>query len=100
MTRSVEQNEKMWAMLTDISAQIPWLVNGQMTMLSKEDWKDILSASLFKGLRLAYSTDGDAFVLLGRRTKDFSIADMSQFIEFIYAFGADRGVKWSEVYEH
>jgi len=99
MIRSSEQNEKMWAMLTDISTQIPWLVNGEMTMLSKEDWKDILSASLFKGLRLAYSTDGDAFVLLGRRTKDFSVGDMAQFIEFIYAFGADRCVKWSEGYD-
>ncbi len=42
--RTLPQNARMWAMLTDLSNQLPWPVDGEMQWLSKEDWKVIISA--------------------------------------------------------
>ncbi len=86
----------MWAMLADISAQIPWIVNHNLVMIPSHDWKDVLSACFRKDVRLAESVDGDGFVLLGARTSKMSPKQMSDFIEFMYAFGASRNVKWAE----
>jgi hypothetical protein len=86
----------MWAMLGDIAKQIPWMVNFQLRLLSPEDWKTVLSACFKQETRLASTIDGDGFVLLGARTSRMTPRQMSEFIEFIYAFGASRGVKWTE----
>lgn len=41
MTRSLDQNAKMWAVLDDISKQVDWYGR----KLSSEDWKHVLTAS-------------------------------------------------------
>ena len=43
-TRSLEQNKRLWAMLTDISNQVDWY--GQK--LTPEEWKDCFTAALKK----------------------------------------------------
>lgn len=88
-TRTLQQNAKMWAMLTDISKQVEWLVDGKFQKLSPEDWKDILSAGLKKHQRVAQGIFG-GFVMLGERTSKMSIAEMSDVIELCYMFGAER----------
>ncbi|MDE1907266.1 MAG: recombination protein NinB, partial [Rhodospirillales bacterium] len=90
-TRSLEANAKMWAMLTDISSQVEWY--GQR--LCKEDFKTILTASLRKQ-RAVPGIDIGTFVILGDRTSEMTKAEMSELIELAYAFGAERGVVWSE----
>lgn len=94
-TRSLKQNKRMWAMLTDISRQIPWVVNDRVVMMTPEDWKDLLSASLTHELRVARGIDG-GMVLLGVRTSRMTVAQMSNLIELMFAFGNPRGVKWSD----
>ncbi len=94
-TRSLEQNDKMWAVLTDIAQQVPWPVDGSMQFISPEDWKHILSAGLKRHQRVAQGVDG-GFVILGQRTSQMSIGEMSELIELAHAFGAERGVVWSE----
>jgi len=94
-TRNLEQNAKMWAMLTDIAQQVSWVVDGKHTKLSKEDWKEITTAGLTKTQRVAQGIDG-GFVMLGSHTSTMSIKAMSELIEFMYWFGAEKGVKWSE----
>lgn len=93
--RSLEQNDKMWAMLTDISKQVPWLVDGQMRMLDPEDWKQIISAGLSASTRVAPGIEG-GFVILGKRTSKFTIKQMIEMIELIQFFGDSKEVKWSE----
>ena len=63
-----------------------------MTKMDPDDWKDVLSAA-FKGenVRLAMGLNG-GIVLLGQRTSKFSKAEFSDWIEFLYATAADRGV--------
>jgi hypothetical protein len=94
-TRSLEQNDKMWAVLTDISRQVQWAVDGAMQFVEPEDWKHILSAGLKRHQRVAQGVDG-GFVILGQRTSQMSIGEMCELIELAQAFGAEHGVVWSE----
>jgi len=88
--RSLDQNSKLWPMLTDISDQVEW--TGRL--LTKEDWKEIITAGL-KQQKAVPGIDG-GFVVLGARTSTMSKEEFSNLIELIYAFGAQQGVNWSE----
>lgn len=89
--RSLDANAKMWAMLHDISEQVPW--HGQK--LTAEDWKTIATASLRK-CRFVPGIDPGTVVPLGLRTSDMTKAEMAELIELLFAFGAERGVQWSD----
>lgn len=93
--RSVDQNAKMWAMLTDIANQLPWLVNGRLMQIAPKDWKDILTASFKREQRMAAGIDG-GFVMLGRSTSNMTLSEMSELIELMTAFGAERDIAWSD----
>jgi hypothetical protein len=94
-SRTLEQNARMWAMLSDIARQVQWPVNGQLGYLTKEDWKDILTASLSREQRVAPGTDG-GFVLLGQRTSRMKKRPMSDLIKLAFAFGDQHGVQWTD----
>jgi hypothetical protein len=89
--RSVQSNDLMWARLTEIAQQVEWY--GQK--LTPEDWKDVMSASLRKA-RVVPGLDAGSFVPLGMRTSDMSKAEMSDLLELIAAFGAERGVVFGD----
>lgn len=88
--RTLLQNAKMWAMLTDISKQVKWHGN----QLTPENWKDMITAGLKNQIVVPGITGG--FVALGEHTSKMSIEDMIDVIDFAYAFGQEKGVKWSE----
>lgn len=88
--RTLDQNSKLWPMLSDVSEQVEWY--GEY--LTKEDWKDVLTAA-YKRQKAVPGIDG-GFVVLGARTSKMNKAEFSELIELIYAFGADHDVKWSE----
>jgi hypothetical protein len=89
-TRTREQNDKMWALLADISAQVDWY--GQR--LEKGEWKDVLTASL-KRQKVVPGLDG-GFVVLGTSTSSMTIPEMTEMIELAMAFGAEKGVVFSD----
>ena len=92
-TRTQAQNRLMWPLLTAFAKQLQWPVDGRMVTIDADDFKDILSAA-FKGesVRLAMGLNGGV-VLLGQRTSKFTKAQFSEWIEFLYATAADRGVR-------
>lgn len=90
-TRSTEQNRRMWAMLTDISRQVDWYGK----RLTAEDWKHVFSSSLRK-LDVVPNLDGTGFVALGMSTSSMTKGEMSDLMTLMEAFGAERGVEWSE----
>ena len=90
-TRNADQNARMWAMLGDISRQVDWYGK----RLSAEDWKHVFSSGLRK-LEVVPNLDGTGFVALGLSTSRMSKREMSDLMELIAAFGAERGVEWSE----
>lgn len=94
-TRTVLQNDLMWAVLTDIAKQVEWPVDGVKQLIEPEDWKNILSAGLKKESRVAQGVGG-GFVMLGQRTSKMTKREMSDLIEFAHAFGAEHGVQWTE----
>ena len=88
--RTLDQNAKMWAMLTDVSTQVVWY--GEK--LSQESWKHIFTATLFKQ-KTVPGIDG-GFVVLGQSTSKMRKRPFAELIELMYAFGAEHGVQWSE----
>ena len=91
-TRNLEQNALLWTLLECFAEQVQWPVNGQMVNITSEDWKDILSAAFKRETqRVAMGLDG-GMVLLGMRTSKMGKREFSEFIEFILAAGAERGV--------
>ena len=93
-TRTLAQNDLMWSILTDISRQVEFVVNGELVKVSPEEVKDILTASLKRETRMAMGLDG-GMVILGQRTSRMTVRQMTELIELAHAFGTEKGVEWS-----
>lgn len=89
--RTLDQSAKMWAMLTDISRQVKW--HGYD--LSADDYKCLFTAGLRKAF-VVPDLNNTSFVMLGLRTSDMSVEEMSNMIELMYKFGADHNVTWTD----
>lgn len=86
--RTLPQNARMWAMLTDVAEQVPW----HGVRLTADDWKLIFLDGLKHELRLVPNLNGNGFVNLGRSTSDLSKAEFSDLLEIIHEWGARNGV--------
>ena len=89
--RSLDQNARLWASLSDIAQQVEWYGR----KLSPEDWKHIFTSSLSK-LEVVPNLDGTGFVALGLSTSRMSKREVSELLELMYAFGAGRGVVFTD----
>lgn len=90
-TRTLEQNRRLWAMLGDVSRQVEWYGK----KLDPESWKCVFSAAL-KKQEVVPALDGSGFVVIGQSTSKMTIKEMTELQELMGAFGADKGVEWSE----
>jgi len=83
-------------MLRDISKQVIW--HGQK--LADSEWKDVFTAAL-KRQKVVPGIDG-GFVVLGASTRKMTVAEMSELMELMEAFGAQQGVRFTapERYEN
>lgn len=91
--RTIPQNARMWAMLTEVSNQLAW--HGMK--LSPEDWKLMFLDGLKRELRIVPNIDGNGFVNLGRSSSELSKEEMGDLIELIAAFGSERGVVFRDM---
>ena len=92
-TRNLSQNAAQWPILEAFAEQLEWPVNGRMTKLTAEEFKDILTAAFRQeAARLAMGLDGGV-VMLGMRTSKMSKQTFSEWLDFLHAVAADRGVK-------
>lgn len=96
-TRNLEQNALMWVLLQAFADQLEWPVNGVMCRLAPEEWKDILTAAFRQELQRVAPGLGGGMVLLGMRTSKMGKRAFGEFLEFIQATAADRGVVLDEV---
>ena len=91
-SRTLDQNAAQWPILEAFSTQLDWPVNGERVKLPPEDWKDILTAAFQKELvRIAQGLDG-GMVMLGMRTSKMGKKTFSEYLEFLNATAAMRGV--------
>lgn len=87
--RTGEQNDKMWAMLSDVSRAKP---DGRRH--TPEVWKALFMQSLGHESRFEMGLDDRPFPV-GFSTSALNKRQMSDLIECIYAYGALHGVTWS-----
>jgi hypothetical protein len=90
--RSVPQNDRMWAMLTDVAKQLAH--HGEP--LTTNQWKLLFLDALGRESKTVPALDGKGIVSLGMSSSDLSKDEMSDLIEFIAAFGARHGVKFND----
>ena len=93
-TRSLEQNDRLHAMLTEIADQVEW--NGAKR--SVEAWKDIFTAALRTanhGLEVVPGING-GFVLLGMHTSSMTVEEMIDLMTLIEAWSAHNAVTFRE----
>jgi hypothetical protein len=90
--RSLPQNDRMWAMLTEVAAQLPW----HGVKLTPDDWKLIFLNALKRELRMVPNLEGTGFVNLGRSSSDLSKDEMTDLMELIAAFGAKHGIAFND----
>jgi hypothetical protein len=84
--RSLAQNARLWAMLTEISHQVDWYGH----KLTADEWKDVFTAALKKEKVVPGINGG--FVVVGQRTSTMTKAEMSELQTLMEAVGAERGV--------
>lgn len=92
-TRSLMQNNRLWALLTDVSRQVDWYGR----KLTPENWKDVFTAAM-KKQDVVPGIEG-GFVVLGMSTSKMTKQEMVDLQTIIEAFGAEHQVKWSKYYE-
>jgi hypothetical protein len=95
--RSNAQNDKMWAMLTDIALAAP---DGRK--LEPRKWKNLFMDALERELNDAAfgsqwepGLDGEGVVNLGHRSSRLNKSQMGELLSFIEAWGTQKGVQWS-----
>ena len=90
-TRSLDQNSRLWALLSDVSNQVIW--HGRK--LDSESWKHIFTSSL-KKMDVVPNLEGTGFVALGLSTSRMTKKELGDLMTLIEAFGAQNNVKWTE----
>jgi hypothetical protein len=89
--RTNEQNSLLWARLGELSRQVVW--HGQK--LTDAEWKDVMTAAL-KRQKVVPGIDG-GFVVLGSSTSRMSVAELTELLDCIEAFGAQQGVTFKDL---
>ena len=90
--RTLDQNSRFWAMLSDIARQVTW--HGMK--LAPDDWRLVFLDALKRETRIVPNIDGNGFVNLGRSSSDLSKAEFADLFLVIEAFGARHGVTFTE----
>lgn len=89
--RTLDQNSRLWSMLTDVAQQVPW----HGLRLTADDWKLVFLDALKRETRMVPNIDGNGFVNLGRSSSDLSKGEFADLMEIITAFGSQHGVAFS-----
>lgn len=92
-TRSLEQNNLMWARLTQLSDSVKW--DGET--LTPNEWKDLLTACLRKQ-KVVRGIEG-GLVFLGARTSSMTKSEMADLLTLMEAFAAERGLTFRDQVE-
>ena len=88
--RTLDQNAKMWAMLSDIARAKP-----EGRMMTAEMWKCVFMHACGYEAQFLNGLDGLPFPV-GFRSSRMTKAQMADLITFIQEYGDRHGVRWSE----
>jgi hypothetical protein len=86
--RSLPQNDRMWAMLTDIAQQKEHCGR----KYTPDQWKVLFMHACGREVQFLPALDNKTFVPWGQSSSDLSIAEMTDLIEFMLVWGFENGV--------
>lgn len=89
--RNLDQNARLWAMLSDISRAKP-----EGRHWTPETWKAAFMHSLGHQCQFAEGLDGSGPFPVGFRSSRLTVRQMADLITVIQEYGDRHGVRWSE----
>ncbi len=93
--RGEEQSERFHAMCGDVAKQAEWMGKRR----TKDQWKFIMvsghAVATNIGTEIIPGIEGE-FINIRESTAQMSVKRMSSLIEYVSAWGAENGIKWSE----
>lgn len=90
--RTLPQNDRMWAMLTDIAEQRTHMGN----KYTPDQWKVLFLHACGREVQFLPGLDQKTFIPWGQSSSDLSKQEMTDLIEFMFAWGAENGVIFKE----
>jgi hypothetical protein len=94
-TRSLPQNDRMWAMLTDVAAQ----KEHAGRKYTPDQWKILFMHACGREVQFIPALDNSTFIPWGQSSSDLSKEEMTDLIEFIFKWGAENGVVFQEPFQ-
>jgi hypothetical protein len=88
-SRSLAQNDRMWAMLADIAKVAT--INGMK--YDADQWKCIFMKAMGKDVQFLPTLDGTQFFPTGFRSSDLSVREMSDLQTFMESWAAEQGIE-------
>jgi hypothetical protein len=86
--RTIPQNDRMWAMLTEVAAQ----KQHAGRKYTPDQWKVLFMHACGREVQFIPALDNSTFIPWGSSSSSLSKQEMSELIEFISAWGAENGV--------
>jgi NinB protein len=90
--RTLPQNDRMWAMLTDVATQ----KEHAGRKYKPDQWKVLFMHACGREVQFIPSLDNSTFIPWGQSSSDLSKQEMTDLIEFMFAWGAENGIVWSD----
>jgi hypothetical protein len=90
--RTLPQNDRMWAMLSDIAQQKEHMGR----RYTAAQWKVLMLHACGREIQFLPALDGSTFIPWGQSSSDLSKEEMSELIEFMGAWGAENGVTFND----
>lgn len=90
--RTLPQNDRMWAMLTDVATQ----KDHAGRRYTPDQWKVLFMHACGREVQFIPALDNSTFIPWGQSSSDLSKHEMTDLIEFIFTWGAENGVVWSD----
>lgn len=89
--RSLEQNDKLWAMLSDVSRAKP-----EGRTHTPEMWKALFMNACGHEVQFLNGIEGGNPFPVGFRSSRLKVSEMRDLIDFVASYGDRHGVKWSD----
>lgn len=90
-TRNLDQNARMWAMLSDVSRAKP-----EGRHWTPETWKCAFMHSLGHQVKFCEGLDGSGPFPLGFHSSRLTVRQMADLITVIQEYGDRHGVRWTD----
>lgn len=90
--RTLPQNDRLWAMLTDVASQ----KEHAGRKYTPDQWKVLFMHACGREVQFIPALDNSTFIPWGQSSSDLSVGEMTELIEFIFAWGAENGVEFHE----